>query len=220
MSDAYDGLRHFAEAWAVSPDACDAGYDAQHPTVNDGARGITRFDLPAIAACLPRLGPVLWLERHPPVIAPRRRIVDAHGIVLFGHPALAMLGRCDSVTAQFAVTAHGPREWLDFRDANATVQAKLFLLPDTDYFAWDRMLEGCARPPPRPAQPWHAHAAFLRSALARLGRSWCAHLVTFRFERILFLSVLDARTPARVSPLGLELARAIADSERAELCLR
>jgi hypothetical protein len=218
VSDAYDGLRHCTETWVDMPDACEAPCGLSPAPPDARTREATRFDLATIATCLPRLGPVLWLERHPLHALPTRPSFDTHDGVLFGHPALAMLGRCESVTARFAVTAHGPREWLDFRDANASVEARLFLLPDTDYFAWDRMLEGCARPPlPRRPQPWHAHAAFLRGALARIGRSWRAHLVTFRFERIQFLSLLDARTPARISPLGLELARPIADGERAEL---
>jgi hypothetical protein len=190
-------------------------------TAGARARDAARFELAAVAACLPRLGPVLWLERNPSHVSPRQRVVATHGGVLFGHPALAMLGHCESVTAQIAVTTHGPREWLDFRDADADVQARLFLLPDTDYFAWDRMLEDCTKPsrPDRP-RPWHAHEAFRRGALARLGRAWRAHLLTFHFERILFLSVLDARAPVRISPLGLELADGIARSKHAELCVR
>lgn len=176
------------------------------------------LDLPRLAEWLPRLGAVLWLERRERRPSPLRALIGARGIVLLEHPALAVLGRCRSITAHTAVTPHGPREWLSFRDARDEVRAKLFLLPDTDYLAWDEMaaatrLEPACEEPTR----WHAHAAFLRGALARLGSAWRARVLRFELGRLPWLRTLDAQPPLRLSLLGLELSRAIARSEGAEL---
>lgn len=175
------------------------------------------IDLPRLAEWLPRLGAVLWLERRERRTPPRAQI-GSRGILLLEHPALAVLGRCSEVAAHTAVTPHGPREWLSFRDAKDEVRAKLFLLPDTDYLAWDEMAAAAQLAPLREEAPgWHAHAAFLRGALARLGSSWRARVLQFELGRLPWLRTLDARPPLRLSLLGHELARAIARSEGAEL---
>jgi hypothetical protein len=176
------------------------------------------LDLPRLAEWLPRLGAVLWLERRERRPSPPRALIGTRGIVLLEHPALGVLGRCRSIAAHTAVTPHGPREWLSFRDARDEVRAKLFLLPDTDYLAWDEMaaatrLAPACEEPPR----WHAHAAFLRGALARLGSAWRARVLRFELGRLPWLRTLDAQPPLRLSLLGLELSRAIARSEGAEL---
>jgi len=177
------------------------------------------FDLAAISAWLPKLGAVLWLDR-----SGRRHHTETHatigarGVLLLDHPALAVLARCTAATAHTQVTTHGPREWLSFRDTDGVSLAKLFLLPDTDYLAWDEMISATHLAPPskEPAR-WHAHTAFLRTALARLGPHWQARLLTFAHRRLPWLQTLDARPPLRLSLLGVELARLIANSEGAEL---
>jgi hypothetical protein len=176
------------------------------------------LDLPRLVEWLPRLGAVLWLERRERRVSPPRTLVGARGIVLLEHPALGVLGRCRSLAAHTAVTPHGPREWLSFRDAREEVRAKLFLLPDTDYLAWDEMAAATQLEPACEESPrWHAHAAFLRGALARLGSAWRARVLRFELGRLPWLRTLDAQPPLRLSLLGLELARAIARSEGAEL---
>jgi hypothetical protein len=176
------------------------------------------LDLPRLADALPKLGVVLWLERRAWRAAPPRAAIGAHGVLLFDHPALAVLGRCTNVAAHTAVTPQGPREWLCFRDGAGEALGKLFLLPDTDYLAWDEMAAASRLAPPSPVpQRWHAHGAFLRGALARLGGGWRARLLTFDVKRLPWLRTLGARPPLRISLLGLELARAIARAEGAEL---
>lgn len=178
---------------------------------------VDAFDLMRVAAALSKLGPVLWLDRRDRRAATSVTI-STGGLVLFDHPALAVLARCTAVSAHTAITPRGPREWLCFRDASGHAQGKLYLLPDTDYFAWDEMNAGSRIVPQvEPTSRWYAHGAFLRGAMARLGSGWRGRLLTFEFKRLPWLRTLGASGPLRISLLGLELARAIARDESAEL---
>ncbi len=177
------------------------------------------FDLAVLVDALPRLGSVLWLE-HRAAARSGQPSATTQGVVLIDHPVLAPLARCTKVRACQAVTPGGPREWLDLRSATDEPLAKLFLLPDTDYLAWDEMTARCGFAPlALPPSRWSAHAAFLRSAFARLGATWRAHVLSFELRRMPWLRTLDARTPLRLSLLGIELARAIARDEGAEFTL-
>lgn len=177
------------------------------------------FDLARFAEWLPRLGAVLWLDRRDAARTPSRASIGARGVLLLDHPALARLGESVAATAHTQVTAHGPREWLAFRDGEGHTHAKLFLLPDSDYLAWDEMAAAFHLAPANADQDpgWQAHTAFLRHALARIGSHWRARLLTFEHRALPWLQLLAARPPLRISLLGLELARGIARSEGAEL---
>jgi hypothetical protein len=101
-------------SWQEPAPADPPGVAPRATTHRDG----TPFDLAAIAAWLPRLGAVLWLDRsgrrhH----AETRATIGARGVLLLDHPALAVLARCTAATAHTQVTTHGPREWVSFRDA-------------------------------------------------------------------------------------------------------
>lgn len=182
------------------------------------AASAVALDLPRLAEWLPRLGAVLWLEKAERRRETIRATLGARGVLLFEHPSLAVLAHGSTVAAHTAVTPHGPREWLSFRDAKDEVLAKLFLLPDTDYLAWDEMAAAAQLAPAREDAPgWHAHTAFLRSALARFGNAWRARVLQFEAGRLPWLRTLGARPPLRLSLIGLELAGAIARSENAEL---
>lgn len=175
------------------------------------------LNLSSLARSLSRLGPVLWLERRSRTPSPTA-LLRGHAGVRLAHPALTELGRCVTATAHTTVTPQGPREWLSFLDGAGDVRAKMFLLPDTDYLAWDEMTEtACLRPHREDAAPWQAHAAFLRSAWARFGHGWAARVLSFQASRMRWLHSLDARPPLRLSLIGIELAGAIARSENAEL---
>ncbi len=176
------------------------------------------LDLCRLAEALPRLGVVLWLERRDRRARRACATVAARGVLLVEHPALRAFAGCSAVSAHSAVTSHGPREWLCLRDEAGDTQAKMFLLPDTDYLAWDEMTATNAlAAPPLPEQGWHAHTAFLRSALARFAGGWHARLLVFHLNRLPWLRTLGARPPLRISLFGLELARSIARAEGAEL---
>lgn len=192
-----------------------SGYAVAEPGAPARVEG---FDLLRIVDEWPRLGPVLWLERGERRPLPRRTPASGNGVLLLEHPALAALAHAAAVTAHGAVTSIGPREWLCFHDGAGAPRAKLYLLPDTDYFAWDQMTAaGRLAPPIAGTQPWHAHRAFLRGALARLAGGWRARVLVFELRRMPWLRTLAARPPLRMSLFGFELARAIAADEGAEL---
>jgi hypothetical protein len=194
-------------------DALEPGGTEPAPVPRNGG-----FELARLVDALPRLGAVLWLERRERRPLPRLAASGAQGVLLVEHPALAALTRSTGVTAHCAVTPNGPREWLCFQDGVGATCAKLFLLPDTDYLAWDEMAAASRiAPPVGPAHPWHAHGAFLRGALARLGSGWRARVLTFEIKRMPWLRTLAARPPLRISLFGFEIARSIASDEGAEL---
>lgn len=197
------------DAWTESPEPV----ARTRPTQTDGNPG-----LQDLVEALPKLGSVLWLERRERRHATDEVKIGARGVLLLDHPALRTLASCRDVAACSTVTPHGPREWLCLRDGRGETRAKVYLLPDTDYLAWDELTARIAPakcPPQVPA--WHAHGAFLRSAFARFGASWNARLLAFERKRLPWMDTLDARPPLRLSLLGLDLAHAIARSEGAEL---
>ncbi|MDR3386567.1 MAG: hypothetical protein P4L92_05895 [Rudaea sp.] len=208
--------------WHLDPESgvfANAGAD----TGVDASRGAAPAPSPThslrlhqVATAIPQLGTVLWLHRVCRERAfPRARLLP-EGLLLLEHPALAALADCASVHALCAVTTQGPREWLEFRDVHNAAIAKLYLLPETDYLAWDAMLGRCGAPAAAVAQRgWQAHAAFMRSVFVRLGAAWQARIVRLPLLRLSCLSVLGLRAPPRLSALGRRLACAIAEDEHA-----
>jgi len=191
------------------------------PAANDAPPRVRDDDLLRLADWLPRLGPVLWVHRGPRHPPHERACVTARGVMLIDHPALLALGRAVDLVAGSTVTPHGPREWLALRDAHGRVQAKLFLLPDTDYLAWDRMLADFGERLQREeavaaCSRWQAPISYLRGALTRLGAPWRAQLLTFSVQRLPWVQALGAQRPASLSALGRGLAEAIAADERAD----
>ncbi|HEX7916425.1 hypothetical protein [Rudaea sp.] len=172
-----------------------------------------------LAEWLARLGPALWLHRAgSDRVFPRARL-STHGVLLLDHPALAAFAGSVVIEAHGAVTSHGPREWLEFVDAQFACIARLYLLPDADYLAWDAMLGDCAIMRVAPGKPlrWRAHAAFMRCAWRRMHGSWQARIVRFPLMRLPCLQVLGVRAPAELSALGRQIAATIACDENVSL---
>ena len=165
-----------------------------------------------IVRWLPRLGCVLWVYREH-----LRRPSDAIGDAYRGWPGdqltLQALVRCTAIRTDVSVTSQGPRECVEFVGRDSVVQAKLFLLPDTDYLAWDLMLAS-HRGPSQPADgnQWQAPLRYLCSMVVRIGARW--HAVPMRFTQR--RSALAASIPHALSPMGERLAITIAKDERAE----
>lgn len=214
MSDGYP-LHDPALSWEPAT----TGFDPL-PAANDAPSPVRDDDLVRLADWLPRLGPVLWIHRDPRPLPHERACMTARGVMLLDHPALSALARSTQVVAGSAVTPQGPREWLAVRDVQGRAQAKLFLLPDTDYLAWDRLLADLGNrtdeEPIGSGSRWQAPITYLRGALARLGTPWRASVLTVSVNRLPWLHALGARPPAAISPLGLALARLIATDERAD----
>jgi hypothetical protein len=206
MSDGYLQLDHVRDPAATNEDSWPYTSPAKPMSC-----------LHCIADALPRLGTVLWLHHAKRDRTFPRARLTAQGVLLLDHPALGVLANCTEVWPMSAVTSHGPREWLEFRNVHNVAIAKLYLLPDTDYLAWDAMLAGCSMTASKLASEcnWQAHTAFMRAAFACLGAGWQARLVRMPMLRVTGLRVLGLRAPDSASQLGIRCARIIAEDERA-----
>jgi hypothetical protein len=206
---------------AMSDGIFDLGFESSAAFTDDG--GVyhnDRTSLPPLALeralhALPKLGTVLWSCRgERDRTFPRARLTS-QGIFLFDHPALGVLADCTSVNAFSAVTSHGPREWLQLSDTQETPIAKLHLLPDTDYMAWDAMLAGSCVTAVPTGQRLTTRNNFLCEVFARRrDADWRARLARFPMLHLVGMRVMGLRAPVSVSALGRHIARDIADGER------
>jgi hypothetical protein len=153
-----------------------------------------------LAQELPALGCVLYLPGRRPGAGPD--VTRLPYGVLAESAELAPLLETRWLRAASAVSELGPREWLDCVDAGGRVQARLYLLPDTDYLAWDALL---ASGQPAAAPAGRTGAAGFRAEGARL--------VCFRRRQLPSLASLGQAVPGRVSALSRSLARDIARAE-------
>lgn len=155
-----------------------------------------------LASRLPLLGSVLYL--------PARRPTDAESSPPCGwlvtQRELAPLLRTRELLAASMIGADGPREWIDCLDADGRLCARLHLLPDTDYLAWDALLTQSWALPPAPMQleQWACRAS-------------SAELVCFRASRLGGLNMLEAMPLGRLSALGCGIAREAARAAAVEL---
>jgi hypothetical protein len=148
-------------------------------------------------AGLAALGDVLYLSGHA-----RGGLLDelVQGVLLESM-VLAPLQRCDAWWAASAITVDGPREWIECRDADGQASARLYLLPDTDYLAWDALQAGAGAGPacePMTAAPW---------------RPAGAHLLRFHTRALAGLQVFGAERSRSLSPLSRQLAGRILRDE-------
>jgi hypothetical protein len=162
-----------------------------------------------LAEWLPRLGPVLWLgDSHQRAARSGGRRMRSPMDSLSDYRALRACSR---------ITPQGPREWLGFHNGNGDLEARLFLLPDSDLLAWDRMSETLhLGPVPLVEHEPPVHDTFLRRALSRSTRAWRARLLEFRMRRSPGPATLGAQPPLRISLLGLDIAQRIVHDENAE----
>lgn len=215
MSDGYDFHEATASNDDVGVDGPAAVFASARP--RDRRAGGATLMLGDLADWLPRLGTVLWLERRDAATTVSLRVSVGSRLLLLEDAAAAMLARCTTLRAHSAVMAQGPREWLCFHTGSGEINAKLFLLPDSDYLAWDQMSAACGLVSAEPvAHAAPTHATFLRRALARFGHCWQARLLEFDRKPRPWLYTLGAHPPLRISLLGLDIARTIVHDENAE----
>jgi len=155
----------------------------------------------ALAARLPLLGTVLYLPMR--------------GDASPDHPARGWLAESEDLApllhtqwllASCVIGADGPREWLECVDAAGRLRARLHLLPDTDYLAWDVLLSA--------ATPVHT-PAFRR--VQRPFRAEGARLLHFAQRRLGRMDVLGGRDAAQLSVLGHDIVREVVRAEALEL---
>jgi len=144
---------------------------------------------------LPALGCVLYLPGGSVGIDP------PHGCLL-GARDLEPLLRTHWLAEAGEVTTDGPREWIECVDVRGVTQARLHLLPDTDYLAWDRLLAAgeCVEAP----AGWRASRRFQPAS---------ARLCCFEWRALACLRLLDARLAPAASAVGQRLAGQVARAE-------
>jgi hypothetical protein len=148
---------------------------------------------------LGQLGGVLYL-------APRSAACPVQADAAFGclveSADLAPLLATRHVGLTCAITAEGPREWIDCVGGEGEALARIYLLPDTDYLAWDGLFVD-ATPVGAPNREL-PDREWLRASRARV--------LSFTRKRLVGFTVLGARD-VLISSLGRGVARDIAVSE-------
>ncbi|OOG66150.1 hypothetical protein B0E46_01255 [Rhodanobacter sp. B04] len=147
---------------------------------------------------LPLLGCVLYVPGRPTALAAESCV----GGVLLAHRELAPLLLIRSLVAASAITGDGPREWLECLDDEGQLHARLHLLPDTDYLAWDALLQLADME--APTRLLHGYRSFQPGE---------ARLVSFSHRQLAGLNVLEAAQPQAISNLGRQLAKRITQAE-------
>jgi hypothetical protein len=151
---------------------------------------------------LPALGSVLYVPMRPRMSSTWEMPTG----LLVEMMQLAPLLQVRWVVAASSITSEGPREWIECVDREGQLCARLHLLPDTDYLAWDALLaSGEPMPVPRPAH-W-----------PRDPRPASAQLLHFHMRRLGGLHVLGGEGTPRISILGRHLAAQIAHAEALSL---
>jgi hypothetical protein len=156
----------------------------------------------ALLRALPGLGCVLYVHAASASVV---REASPCGL-LVAERAFAPLLETRGLVATSLVTDDGPREWLECVDSLGRVRARLHLLPDTDYLAWDALLGS------REAER-HALPAFDTSLL----RPDHAVVVNFQLRKVANLLVLERGRSQPLSSLGDCIAARIARAESAWL---
>jgi hypothetical protein len=170
---------------------------------------------------------------------PRRSIAPSGAASASGLPSAGQLARLSHVLCAYPVRQGGVLEgWgravrveacagldgddmhecLRFLDHEGRCCWRLYLLPDTNFLAWDRLL---ARLPACSASVWAEdarHGLLRRFIDRRRNRHWCACIVRLHRIRDDAVSISRSRavlaaSAACVSPLGLDAARSIARGE-------
>lgn len=159
------------------------------------SRTSVRMSGPELASRLPLLGGVLYL----PACASSRPTRDVAPGWLVTREDLAPLLQTEELRASSMIGADGPREWIDCFAASGAFCARLHLLPDTDYLAWDALL---ARGTSLPAAPVCSAEVACKAAIAEL--------LCFRTLRMASLDVLDTLPLGQLSLLGRGIARDVA----------
>lgn len=155
-----------------------------------------------LARQLPLLGSVLYTPARAMAL-PAEPIIAG---VLLARRELAPLLQTCWLAAAGAITEDGPREWLECLDGEGQLHARLHLLPDTDYLAWDALLQtaGATAPEPLPRR---------RRGFRPAG----AYLVSFRHSELAGLDALEAVQACAISSLGRQIAQRIAKDEAVAL---
>jgi hypothetical protein len=177
----------FAAARVERPERCD-------PHEAATCRSRLCLSMPRWLAGLSALGPVLYVPCATPGTLRGRPLPG----LLVGSIDLAPLLHTRVLAFASAITADGPREWMECRDAAERALARFYLLPDTDYLAWEAL---CCR----------AAAAPAFDADLDVSQPTGARVLRFRLDRFAAgLQLLGADADVDASPLCRDVAARIA----------
>ena len=177
-----------------------------HVSVPTTSRRCWRVSPATLLRCLPPLGSVLYLSMQLRVSA----IEEIPRGLLVENMQLAPLLQTHYLVAASAITSEGPREWIECVDRDGHLCARLYLLPDTDYLAWDALLD-CAEP------TTVSTIASMHGGLPRNSRSVSAHLLRFHWRQLAGLDVLGAEVATHLSSLSRHLVGQVAGAEAVSL---
>ena len=143
--------------------------------------------------CLPAGGSVHLVERAP---WPARS-------------ELVGLACARRVAASVALDSDGPRECLHFLDDAGTPVTSIWLLPDSDFLAWERLIDSLPGVSASDIDWWQR--------LPREGARGSARVRQFQRLHLAGCELIDAVVPTRLSGIGRERARQIAEAAGARL---
>ena len=162
------------------------------------SRRVRRITPHYLLRMLPDLGSVLYLHSTASAV-----IAEAHPPgLLVAQRAFAPLLDTHWQSATSVVTDDGPREWWECINRFGRPRARLHLLPDTDYLAWDAVT--ASREQGAGAPPWQTGLAWRPNA---------AHVVHFSLRSFAGLAMLDRAQALPLSLLGGRIAERIAHAE-------
>lgn len=124
------------------------------------------------------------------------------------------------VESRAGVDSDGLRESLAFFDADGRCCWRLYLLPDSDFLAWDRLLDSlpiCNESEPATGV---SERLWRRLAGRLLGGQWQACVLKLHVLPATRMAPVLAASLAPLSPLGIATAQRIAQAEGADESLR
>jgi len=192
--------------WSARDDRTSVDNKRPHASTPATSRPCWRMAPAVLLRHLPSLGNVLYLPTSPSLLA----IEEPTRGLLVETMRLAPLLRTRYLAAASVITSEGPREWIDCVDRLGQRCARLYLLPDTDYLAWDALSNTTATM--TSTDPAIQHASVLRHT-----KSASAHVLRFHWRQLAGLDVLSAEAATQISALSEHLIGQVAAAEAVPL---
>jgi hypothetical protein len=183
-------------------------FHSLHVSVPATSRRCWRVSPAMLLRYLSPLGSVLYL----PMQSRASAIEEIPRGLLVENMQLAPLLQTHYLVAASTITSEGPREWIECVDRHGYLLARLYLLPDTDYLAWDALPAGAEA-------MTMSTTASMQARWPRNTRSVSAHLLRFHWRQLAGLDVLGAEVATQVSILSRHLVGQVVGAEALSLQL-
>lgn len=175
-----------------------------------------------MAAVLPAAAATGPAGEHP---LPRAQQLAALGTVLCLYrpqhgSELSGWARAVRVESRADVDSDGLRESLAFFDAEDRCCWRLYLLPDSDFLAWDRMLDSLPSGSENESATGVGERLWRRLSGRLLGGQWQACVMSLHVLPAQSMAPVLAASLVPLSPLGIATAQRIAQAEGAEESIR